>query len=86
MDTRGSAAIMLAIAQGFEVRLVSDVGVRLCGSRLDVGPLASPDMIATIVCRRSLERQGIHGELALAEKVTSLGYAYWPEPWLAASC
>lgn len=86
MDSKGGAAIMLAVAHGFEVALMSEVGVRVRGSKLEVGPLASPDMIVTIACRRHLERQGILGELALANKVESLGYLYEPEPWRSASC
>jgi hypothetical protein len=78
---------MLAIAHGYAVVFIEDIdAVRVVGSQLQVGHLASPDLIATIACRRSLERQGISGELALAEKVAALGYAYEPEPWLAHAC
>lgn len=87
MDARGSGAVMLAIANGFQVLMVSDLAaVRVVGSSLEIGPLASPDLIATVACRRALEARGVFGELALVEKVEALGYAYEPEPWRAYAC
>jgi len=78
---------MLAIANGFQVLTVADMGaVRVTGSTMEIGPLASPDLIATVACRRALESCGVYGELELANKVAALGYLYEPEPWLSAAC
>lgn len=85
MDTRGGGAVVLARAQGYLIVLVAELGiVRIRGVKLEVGPFASPDLIATIACRRGLEYRGIFGEVEVANDVEAHGYSYHPEPWLAA--
>jgi hypothetical protein len=69
----------LAREIGLFVMPIEESGVaRLVRGVLEVGPNASPDVIATIACRRQLEIDGLRGEAAVRELVEALGFAYVP--------
>lgn len=84
MDQRGARALALAVAYGFEVELTDELAaVYVVGSALRIGPLASPDCVATAACRRALALRGAYTEDQLADAVAALGYVYEPEPGIA---
>jgi hypothetical protein len=85
MDARGVRALALARAQGYFIAFVVDFGaVRVRGCCLEVGPMASPDLIATLACRTELERADFAADEAdLVDLVISRGFDYEPEPWRA---
>lgn len=63
---------------------VADVGaVRRVGGVLEIGPLASPDAIATASCRCILARDGVHDEMEVMDLVERYGFDYVPAPWAA---
>jgi hypothetical protein len=61
------------------VRIADYAVVRITDGRLEVGPDASPDAIATIACRRHLELDGDYDEQQVKGFVESLGYEYVPD-------
>jgi len=77
---RGAQARNLAREIGLFVIPIEESGVaRLVRGVLEVGPDASPDVIATIACRRQLEIDGLHAtEAAVRELVEAFGFEYVP--------
>lgn len=87
MDNRGIAALALAREAGFIVSTTAELAAcNVVGDRLEVGPLVSPDRIATMAARKQLRREGCFGELAVFERVAAQGYYYTPEPWRVVLC
>jgi len=77
---RGALARNLARdADLFVVNVADYAVVRITDGRLEVGPGASPDAIATVACRRHLELDGEYDERLVKEFVESLGYQYEPD-------
>lgn len=80
MDERLVGALVLARSTDLWIRVVSDpYAARVAGPILEVGLAASPDVVATIGCRR-LAGPGA-SEVEVGRLVSSRGYRYALQPW-----
>jgi hypothetical protein len=66
----------MAHAAGFLIIRVDDGGARNDGGVIELGPLSTPDQVATIVCRFLCQRTGLRSERAVRGMLKERGFRY----------